>query len=598
MGAVFIVDNLGDDPTTATTLRKAIADAADVRGAVIGFDPSLAGQTILLTEGALTSGEHDLLFIDGADRNITIEPASGATSAPIFRIRPPSSNRSNRRFITLQGLTCKGGGQGVVVDGTEATLNDCRLIENSSYGALATGNDDTSGDSFLVLNRCEISDNLNSGLYATGARASGTIEANDCSIHHNTAQRGGGGIRAEASEGFGNVTVRRSTISYNSAPQGGGLYIDLGFIELFDSTVSHNTSQTDGGGAFLTTSDSNAILEATGSTFSHNSAPGKGGAVFSDNGSESKTLIFERSTVAENTADEGGAFYLSFGDGDVEYELSLRDTTVSANTASTRGGGFAFIHAFPETTNRGDDQLLTFENSIIAGNTSPFSPDILIVTSNPSPIVQTLSGTTLFSSFEGSSFVEGDSGTLLSSQPLLSPLGDYGGLTETVIPLPGSPAIDAVTTATTTVDQRGFSRFLDGDDNGTATADLGSVEAPNYANPGPDDFLSIWLTDQDQDGSPWGLEQAIGTDPAVADSGDAANLSDPCHQCGRQRHSVLWPKCRCARRNHPRPDPFHDLATRRFRHPLYQLTRRFYLSRLLGQQSPFPESLLPPRSDL
>ena len=116
---------------------------------------------------------------------------------------------------------------------------------------------------------------------------------------------------------------------------------------------------------------------------------------------------------------------------------------------------------------------------------------------------------------------------MLAPNPLLSPLGDFGGLTETILPLPGSPALEAATTSAFTTDQRGFTRPLDGDDDGTASADLGSAEAPNYANPGPDDFLSIWLTDQDLDGSPWGLEQAINTDPAVADVDNPLNLRLP-----------------------------------------------------------------------
>ena len=53
------------------------------------------------------------------------------------------------------------------------------------------------------------------------------------------------------------------------------------------------------------------------------------------------------------------------------------------------------------------------------------------------------------------------------------------------------------------------------------------ANTPNYTDPGPTDYLSIWLTDQDEDGSPWGLEQAIGTDPAVADSENSLNISTP-----------------------------------------------------------------------
>ena len=294
---------------------------------------------------------------------------------------------------------------------------------------------------------------------------------------------------------------------------------------LVDCEVSHNSSATDGGGAYFTVGDDGASMTATRCTFSNNSAQSRGGAIFGENSSGGIVVSLKQSTIAENTANEGGGIY--FCDGTPgRYFFNLIDSTVSANTALTQGGGFVFSQVDFEDALNDVPQILNFENSIIAGNNAPLSTDILEET-EPSTVIKTFTGLTLFSDLEGSTLTAGDTGILFDANPLLSPLGSFGGLTETIIPLPGSPAIDAVTTTTATIDQRGFTRLLDGDDNGATSADLGSVEAPNYANPGPDDFLSIWLTDQDQDGSPWGLEQAIGTNPAVADSGNAFNLSIP-----------------------------------------------------------------------
>jgi hypothetical protein len=58
--------------------------------------------------------------------------------------------------------------------------------------------------------------------------------------------------------------------------------------------------------------------------------------------------------------------------------------------------------------------------------------------------------------------------------PELSPLGDYGGPTQTQVPLPGSPAIGAgsiaLIPAGVTTDQRGFARVVGG------KVDIGAVE--------------------------------------------------------------------------------------------------------------------------
>ena len=69
---------------------------------------------------------------------------------------------------------------------------------------------------------------------------------------------------------------------------------------------------------------------------------------------------------------------------------------------------------------------------------------------------------------------------------VMGPLQDNGGVTPTYALLPGSPAIDAGNPndctdnipAVITQDQRGVSRPVDGDGDGTAICDIGSFEAP------------------------------------------------------------------------------------------------------------------------
>ena len=66
------------------------------------------------------------------------------------------------------------------------------------------------------------------------------------------------------------------------------------------------------------------------------------------------------------------------------------------------------------------------------------------------------------------------SGDLINTNPLLAPLGNYGGTTQTHALLPGSPAINAGTSSgAPTTDQRGISRV--------GTTDIGSFESRGFS---------------------------------------------------------------------------------------------------------------------
>ncbi len=93
---------------------------------------------------------------------------------------------------------------------------------------------------------------------------------------------------------------------------------------------------------------------------------------------------------------------------------------------------------------------MTVANTIIAGNTAPTGPDL-------DGFITSLGHNLIGNSSGSSGFVAAD---LQSVNPLLGPLQNNGGPTETMAPLPGSPAIAAGSVALIpagiTTDQRGF----------------------------------------------------------------------------------------------------------------------------------------------
>lgn len=223
----------------------------------------------------------------------------------------------------------------------------------------------------------------------------------------------------------GTLILDSTTVSNNSAQSGGGIYND-GTASLNNSTVSGNVAHT-GGGIHNT---ANGSLTINTSNLSGNSSRGSGGAI--DNGG---TLTIESSTFWGNTCEQGGGGINNFRN------LSIKNATITANSASSGGGVY---HVSSDIT-------AGLTNTIITGNTG-----------NP--------GANIFDPLDTVFFIN----CLTNGTPLLAPPGNYGGPTQTMPPLAGSPAIDAGDDSVTNVlstDQRGFPRVSG------AHVDIGAAEA-------------------------------------------------------------------------------------------------------------------------
>ena len=229
----------------------------------------------------------------------------------------------------------------------------------------------------------------------------------------------GGGISNE-----GTLTLIRCVVAGNTATNGGGIY-NVGTLTLNKCTVAGNTA-INGGGIYsqgLLTG-----LTVCQSTLSSNSAT-SGGGIFNWS-----TMVLNQSTLSGNSATYGGGIYIRSG-------AALNQSTVSGNS----GGGIRL------------NSHVTIFNSIVAGNISY---------NYVSDFNSTLARF-------GENITDGD--------PLLAPLGNYGGPTLTMPPFPFSPAVDGCTNGTIPntsfiTDQRDFPRPVDGNGDTIAVADIGAVE--------------------------------------------------------------------------------------------------------------------------
>ncbi|MGB3403331.1 MAG: calcium-binding protein [Microcoleaceae cyanobacterium] len=209
--ATIIVNTLVDEndgiATGGVSLRDAIADSNP--GDFINFDPSIAGDTITLSNGELTIDK--TLIIDGDETNPVTVDAAG--SSRVFLVDSAASS------VAIDGLTITGGQAGGATPSGGGISNRGDLtITNSTI----TGNTASNGG---------------------GIRNYGTLSVIDSTVSSNAFGNTGGGINNNTT---GTLSVVNSTISGNTADGssfGSGAGIGGGGIITIDnSTITDNFS--------------------------------------------------------------------------------------------------------------------------------------------------------------------------------------------------------------------------------------------------------------------------------------------------------------------------------------------------------------------
>ncbi|MGA8029957.1 MAG: right-handed parallel beta-helix repeat-containing protein [Bryobacteraceae bacterium] len=235
------------------------------------------------------------------------------------------------------------------------------------------------------------------------------------------------------------LDLKNLAIAEGSALWGGAVN-NAGTLNLLHCTLRGNNA-TFFGGAIANFGS----LSVTESTFSGNSAPGTGGGAIVNSG----TALVKKSTFVDNTGYAGGAIDNNFG------SLKIVNSTFYGNSTPTDGG--ALLNDATETVinstfahnsaasgggiENGSDGTLRLENTIVAN----------------SPAGGNCSGAIK----DGGGNLSSDDSCpgIHNENPLLGPLEDNGGPTETMALKKGSPAIDAAVEAhCPATDQRGVPR--------------------------------------------------------------------------------------------------------------------------------------------
>jgi hypothetical protein len=257
------------------------------------------------------------------------------------------------------------------------------------------------------------------------------------------------------------ANISGMTLTNGDVIGAGGAIQSLGPLGLSAVTVSGNHASQAGGGI-----EAFSSLNVDGSTISGNQAGLSGGAIYSTSGAPTLVSV-SNSTISGNQASMSAIV-------NVNATATIVNTTITGNTNLGPGPGTA-IFDFPNsvtqltnctvTQNTGDSAL--WQNLPGAGRIDVKNS---IVTANPG----------------GDIGVINDLGNnLIGVNALLAPLGNYGGPTQTIALLPGSPAINAgdntaianpLFSGPPFTDQRGagFNRIVGG------TVDIGAFESRGF----------------------------------------------------------------------------------------------------------------------
>jgi len=325
------------------------------------------------------------------------------------------------------------------------------------------------GNTKAQISNLTLVNGMDPGIFGGAIRNDGTLTCTNLQINSCV-----GGL-----SNFGALEVTNSSFVSNHSVDGGAVYnvgnatfTACSFLHNYSYDNTYNENNYSNAGAFECYGQSEITVTLTSCIFSHNSAD-FGGAIAA---SGAVNLVINKSTFDNNSASLSGGALLLFQCKSVEISqctiannsttwggtialacnLTLLQSTISNNSAT---GGTAGI----ELTDASSRLLLN--GSIVAGNNGTVDDDIAGTADSNSAF--NLIGT-------GGGLTNGVNGNIVGvNDPKLGPLQDNGGPTFTMLPLNGSPAINAGNNAlvsTLATDQRGLPRISGG------TVDIGAVE--------------------------------------------------------------------------------------------------------------------------
>ena len=376
---------------------------------------------------------------------------------------PATPTPGTLRYAVEQANTDAASGLSDTITFDTAKMGGNVITLHQGYLELAAGTGTTTIDGG---DQVSINGGGKSSVFVVDSKAQAVLTG--LTIDNGKAQSGAG-IDNSGTLTVSNVTIANNIATgFSSGSTGGGIY-NAGTFTLTDSTVANNDAGNDSQG-------------------------GRGGGICNVG-----TLTVTDSTVANNTAQNARSQAGNGGGGIYNGgSLTLRATTVSGNVAynvGADGGGIANTNV----------ATLTMMDTIVAGNTcqnAGTDPDILgsVLTSSAYNLIGI--GTLRLAGIRTGTNGNQVGTSSVPIKALLAPLGNYGGTTQTMALLPGSPAAasgEPITGITT--DQRGQPVASPPSIGAYQTAKVATLQvSPATITPTADTLFVVTITAEDASG--------------------------------------------------------------------------------------------------
>jgi len=427
---------------TPASCTESALDAAVAAGGVVTFDCGSSPATITVTHEVpvtvdTTIDGNNLVTLSGGGKTRIMHIMSAWNVAtPLLTVQNLTFTGGYTTDVMNTTSTSEGGGA-IFEDGGSLTVFHCTFANNQC----ATSGEDVSGGAIngqgigtLVVEGSTFTNNTGSNGGAIGTQdenvtvVNSTFTGNKATGTGGNPGNGGDGGAMSYDGAMVSWTMCGDTFTNNTATASGGAIFRVAYN---DEAVNIDRCTFDGNSVDPTTGNAGglyleyATITMTGTTISHNTAH-FGGGIWIGHDAIAK---ISNDTIAHNTAEMGGGVWFAGG---------ITGTLLNVTVADNAGNGMA-----------GGDTGVTLQNALVAGNTKG---DL----EGEVSCDHTHSGAGVNMEYPGDTSSPCTSSVVVMD-PNLGPLQNNGGVTETMAPAAGSPAI-AMGTGCPGTDQTGQPR--------------------------------------------------------------------------------------------------------------------------------------------